>query len=552
MSRHRNMQGYVDEYYDDYDDYGDDDYGYNESGGYSTPVTKKAPAPKKQVQPKPKSTPKNSNNKQASKSKSKDLADKVKNVKIEVKIEKQASIPKVQLVSLDDIQKTIKTKPTLNLVIIGHVDSGKSTLTGHLLVKCGLVNNQELHKLSKAADLVNKSSFKFAFVMDDDEVEREHGVTINCSKRTFTTPKYKVNLADAPGHRDFVPNMISGAANADAAVLVIDGRPGEFESGFSENGQTREHAIIARSLGVTQLVVAINKMDAVNWEKQRFEQISTILKQFLTKSGFNKKNLHFVGVSGISGDNLDERHPSQAASLIDCIDKLNVPDRKIDKRSRIAITEISQVSESKLSCLARVETGSIQVNEIFHFQPNFESLDFLVQIAGVYRDDEENDESESIAPQYALAGETIGIDLKPINQKFENVFSSGTWLSQHNHPMQVGDKFRAKFLILGGDAQTYDNVDVPPITKGFNITLHLGLCEVPGKITRLGQLMDKKTGKPIDGKVRVLTKGQAAFITITTQRMICCDLTDSISTRFTVRVQGITVGSGQIEAFIYK
>merc|ERR1712071_165618 len=524
--------------------------------------------PKKAVKPAVKPTPKQPSKKpqQQSSSSSKNRVNKAANGVASINLNKQASsnsntstssvtqIPKVQLQDVIKLHKDSNSKPVLNLVIIGHVDAGKSTLTGHLLMKRGLVSNQEFHKLSKAADLVGKSSFKFAFILDDDETEREHGVTINVTKKSFSTDKYICCLADAPGHRDFVPNMISGAANADAAILVIDARTGEFETGFSENGQTREHALIVRSLGVTQLIIAVNKMDSVKWSADRFNQISATLGNFLMKfCGFSKKKITFVPVSGMSGDNLDTVFEGQEKSLMNCIDELSIPKRAVDKLCRIAITDISQATEGKLACVAKVESGTIQTNQLFQLQPHFESSEFIVQCSAVYRDNEESDESDKIG-FYAIAGETAGMDLKPISGKFESVYSSGMWLSEYKKPMTCSNRFEAQFLILGGDAQTYDNVAVPPITKGFNITLHLGLCEVPGKIAKIISLLNKKTGDALEGsgKVRCLLKGQAAKVVIQTDRTVTADLENNISTRFTVRIQGITIGSGVIKKMLAR
>ena len=375
-----------------------------------------------------------------------------------------SKIPKQDLKDVLSLHKSANNKPVLNLVIIGHVDAGKSTLTGHMLKKKGLVSDQQMHKLKKAADLVNKASFEFAFILDDDETEREHGVTINVTRKSFHTDKYICSLADAPGHRDFVPNMIGGAANADAAILVVDARKGEFESGFSESGQTREHALIVKSLGVTQLIVCVNKMDAAGWDKNRFDEIKNILGNFLKKIGFSKKSVTFIPVSGLSGENLDKKYQNQEKCLLDVIDDLEIPPRATEKPARISITDVSNVQETKLNCLGKVESGTIQTGQIFHLQPSALSDDFLVQVTGVYRDDDENEYENEIIQEkenasfYGIAGETVGLDLKPLFLKFEQVFNTGVWLSEYKKPMKIGEKFRATILILGGDAQTYRKI----------------------------------------------------------------------------------------------
>jgi len=551
----------MDDYYDD-GDYDDDEY----DDEYVAPKPAAKPKPVKPQTPKPHTpktkTPQNSASKtsssksytaQNSTSSTKSTSSQLSNLTID-----PTKIPKVELKDVLSLHKSEVHKPVLNLVIIGHVDAGKSTLTGHLLLKKGLVSDQEIHRNKKDAELVNKKSFEFAFIMDDDEQEREHGVTINVTRKTFNTEKYICALADAPGHRDFVPNMIGGAANADAAILVVDARKGEFESGFSESGQTREHALIVKSLGVGQLIVAVNKMDATGWSKDRFEEIQNILGNFLSKNvGFSKKCVTFIPVSGLSGENLTTRYNDKSKSLLEAIDSLTIPKRATDKPCRVSISDVSNVQETKINCLAKVEAGTVQTGQIFHLQPSSLTDDFLVQVCGVYRDDDEEYENEIIQEKenesfYGIAGETVGLDLKPIGLKFEQVYGSGMWLAEHKKPMKTGVKFRATILILGGDAQTYDNVAVPPITKGFNVTLHIGTTEVTGKISKIISLIDKKTGNSLPGRVRCLLKGNAATVVIRTDRPITADFENNLATRFTIRIQGITIGSGAFKSVVYE
>jgi len=176
-----------------------------------------------------------------------------------------------------------KEKVHINVVVIGHVDSGKSTTTGHLIYKCGGIDKRTIEKFEKDAQDMGKASFKYAWVLDKLKAERERGITIDISLWKFETPKYYVTIIDAPGHRDFIKNMITGTSQADCAVLMIASPTGEFEAGISKNGQTREHALLAYTLGVKQMIVVVNKMDdtSVNWAHSRYDDLKKEVQSYI-------------------------------------------------------------------------------------------------------------------------------------------------------------------------------------------------------------------------------------------------------------------------------
>ncbi len=250
-----------------------------------------------------------------------------------------------------------KEKPHINLVVIGHVDSGKSTTTGHLIYKCGGIDKRTIEKFEKEAAEMGKGSFKYAWVMDKLKSERERGITIDIALWKFETPKFMYTVIDAPGHRDFIKNMITGTSQADVAVLIVAAGTGEFEAGISKEGQTREHALLAHTLGVKQLIVGVNKMDAADYSERRYNEIKDEVSAYLTKVGYvvdNPKNpIFFVPISGYAGENLLERSDKmpwyKGPFLVEALDFMRVPKRPTDKPLRLPL----QVSRALSAARAR-------------------------------------------------------------------------------------------------------------------------------------------------------------------------------------------------------
>lgn len=235
-----------------------------------------------------------------------------------------------------DYQDYSESKHHINLIIVGHVDSGKSTLTGHLLYLLKQLDDKTMHKNEKESSQSGKASFKYAWALDETKEERDRGITIDIAYKTIRTRSKLVTILDAPGHRDFIPNMINGASQADAAILVIDTIINAFEAGFERGGQTREHAYLIKALGVNQVIIALNKLDVVGWDVERYSALKEVLKDYLMGLGFEDQNLFFVPISAFLGINImDSKHGVKELDwykgpcLVDIIDKLAIPQRDV-------------------------------------------------------------------------------------------------------------------------------------------------------------------------------------------------------------------------------
>uniref|UniRef100_A0A0E0GHL8 Elongation factor 1-alpha n=1 Tax=Oryza nivara TaxID=4536 RepID=A0A0E0GHL8_ORYNI len=264
-----------------------------------------------------------------------------------------------------------KEKTHINIVVIGHVDSGKSTTTGHLIYKLGGIDKRVIERFEKEAAEMNKRSFKYAWVLDKLKAERERGITIDIALWKFETTKYYCTVIDAPGHRDFIKNMITGTSQADCAVLIIDSTTGGFEAGISKDGQTREHALLAFTLGVKQMICCCNKMDATTpkYSKARYDEIVKEVSSYLKKVGYNPDKIPFVPISGFEGDNMIERSTNldwyKGPTLLEALDQINEPKRPSDKPLRLPLQDVYKIGGIGTVPVGRVETGVLKPGMVF-------------------------------------------------------------------------------------------------------------------------------------------------------------------------------------------
>eukprot|EP01083_Nonionella_stella_P131150 398212_1 len=304
-----------------------------------------------------------------------------------------------------------KEKTHVNIVVIGHVDAGKSTTTGHLIYKCGGIDKRAIEKFEKEAQEMGKGSFKYAWVLDKLKAERERGITIDIALWKFETNKYYFTIIDAPGHRDFIKNMITGTSQADVAILVIASGTGEFEAGIAKNGQTREHALLAFTLGVKQMICCVNKMDdkSVNYSEARFTEIKNEVSGFLKKIGYNPDKIPFIPISGWVGDNMLEKSPNmdwwKGMCLLEALDSIIPPKRPIDKPLRVPLQDVYKIGGIGTVPVGRVETGVLKPGMVVTFAPPM----ITTEVKSV--------EMHHESLKQAVPGDNVGFNIKNVSVK---------------------------------------------------------------------------------------------------------------------------------------
>uniref|UniRef100_W5NH94 HBS1-like protein n=1 Tax=Lepisosteus oculatus TaxID=7918 RepID=W5NH94_LEPOC len=444
---------------------------------------------------------------------------------------KTSSKAKQQIDVKAELEKRQGGKPLLNLVVIGHVDAGKSTLMGHLLYLLGNVNKRTMHKYEQESKKAGKASFAYAWVLDETGEERERGVTMDVGMTKFETKTKVITLMDAPGHKDFIPNMITGAAQADVAVLVVDASRGEFEAGFEAGGQTREHGLLVRSLGVTQLAVAVNKMDQVNWQKDRFQEIHAKLSQFLKQAGFKDSDVSFIPTSGLSGENLTTRSEVpeltawyKGSCLLEQIDSFRPPKRAVDKPFRLCVSDVFKDQGSGFCVTGKIEAGYIQTGDRILAVPPNETC----TVKGISLHDEPID--------WAAAGDHVSLTVTGMDIIKIKV---GCVFCDPKEPIKACTRFRARILLF--------NIDVP-VTQGFPVLLHYQTVSEPATIRKLVSVLHKSTGEVLKKKPKCLTKGQNALIELQTQRPVSLELYKDFKElgRFMLRYVGSTIAAGVV------
>lgn len=425
-----------------------------------------------------------------------------------------------------------KEKVHINIVVIGHVDSGKSTTTGHLIYKCGGIDKRTIEKFEKEAQEMGKGSFKYAWVLDKLKAERERGITIDIALWKFESAKYYFTIIDAPGHRDFIKNMITGTSQADCAVLVIASPQGEFEAGISKNGQTREHALLAFTLGVKQLIVAVNKMDdkTVSFGQARYEEIVKEVSAYIKKVGYNPEKVPFVPISGWNGDNMLERSPSltwyKGPTLIEALDAIVEPKRPSDKPLRVPLQDVYKIGGIGTVPVGRVETGILKPGTVVTFSP----ANVTTEVKSV--------EMHHVALTEAFPGDNVGFNVKNVSVKDirrGNVAGD----SKNDPPIEAAD-FTAQVIILNHPGQ---------IHNGYTPVLDCHTAHIACRFTEILTKVDRRSGKEIEKLPKNIKTGDCAIIKLVPSKPMTVETFAEYPPlgRFAVRDMRQTVAVGVIK-----
>jgi len=436
-----------------------------------------------------------------------------------------------------------KEKDHVNLVVIGHVDSGKSTTTGHLIYLCGGIDQRTIEKFQKEASSIGKGSFAFAWVLDKLKAERDRGITINITLTKFETKKYHYTIIDAPGHRDFIKNMITGTSQADVSVLIISAKSGDFEAGISKEGQTREHALLSFTLGVKQMVVCVNKMDdvTVKYSKERFDEIKKEATMFLKKSGYKVEQIPFIPISGLNGTNLtsmtDEpglkwyAEQKGAMCLIDALDTKEAPVRPSDKPLRLPINDVFKISGVGTVPVGRVETGIIKPGMVIKFTPS-----------GLSSECKSVEMHHEKLPE-AIPGDNVGFQVRNIAVK--DIKRGYVCSDEKNQPAQETETFNAQVIILNHPGQ---------INKGYSPVCDCHTTHTACKFEELLQKVDRRSGKATEESPQFLKNNEAAIVRMRPTKPMCVENFKDFPPlgRFAVRDMKQTVAVGVIKEVTHK
>jgi len=412
-----------------------------------------------------------------------------------------------------------KKKPHINLAVIGHVDHGKSTLVGRLLYETGNIPQHLIEQYRKEAEQKGKATFEFAWVMDNLKEERERGLTIDVSHQKFETDKYYFTIVDCPGHRDFVKNMITGASQADAAILVVAAPDGVM-------AQTKEHVFLARTLGINQLIVAINKMDAVNYDEKRFNEVKEDVSKLLQMVGYKPAETPFIPISayyGVNIVNLSDQTPwYKGPTIMEALNMLKEPEKPIDLPLRIPVQDVYSISGVGTVPVGRVETGVLRKGDKVVFEP-----------AGVGGEVKSIEMHHEEIPE-AVPGDNIGFNVRGVSK---NDLRRGDVCGHPDKPPTVADEFTAQIVVLQHPTA---------ITVGYTPVVHCHTAQVACRFVELQKKLDPRTGQVKEENPQFLKTGDAAIVKLKPTRPMVIEKVREIPQlgRFAIRDMGQTIAAG--------
>ena len=446
---------------------------------------------------------------------------------------KEAEKEEKQLMEELANSKDVDNREHLNLVFIGHVDAGKSTIGGQILYLSGQVDQRVIEKYEREAKDKNRDSWYMAYIMDTSEEERAKGKTVEVGKAHFATEKKRYTVLDAPGHKNYVPNMIAGAAQADVGVLVIAARKGEFETGFEKGGQTREHAQLAKTLGVTKLVVVVNKMDdpSVKWDKKRFDEVYTKLIPFLKVCGYKEKDITFVPISGLKGTNVRDLVPKSECdwytgkSFFDTLDDLEPMDR--DPNAPFRMPVMDKYAEMGCMVMGKTESGACRVGQKVTLMPG--RID--CKIEKLWQDEDD--------VSICKCGENVRMKLSGVDEKD---IHPGMVLCPPNKLAFVTQEIECQLAIV----ELLEHKSI--FSTGYNAVIHIHSVTEEIEVKKLVSEMDPKTRKPKESKCKFLKAGSIGVVRMTIAAPICVEKFSDVPQlgRFTLRDEGKTIAIGKV------
>lgn len=416
-----------------------------------------------------------------------------------------------------------KQKPHLNVIFIGHVDHGKSTTVGRLMYDSGMVTEQDLRKLKDKAKELGKAGFEFAFVMDSLKEEQERGVTIDLSYKKLITPKREISIIDAPGHKDFIKNMITGTSQADVGFLVVD-----VSNGVQE--QTKEHIWLSKTLGIGQLAVLVNKMDTVKYAESKFNEVKEQVSKVMKMAGFKMESTPFIPISAYEGDNVVKKSANMSwyagPTVSEQLDLFKEPEKPTQLPLRLPIQDVYNITGIGVVPVGKVETGTMKIGDKVIFVPGREGKGISGEVKTIEMHHEQI--------QVAEPGDNIGFNVRGIAKKD---IARGDVVGHVDNPPTVATEFTAQIVVLNHPTV---------VTIGYTPVFHAHTAQVACQITAIKKKMDPATGQVIAENPDILKNGDAAIVQIKPTRPLVIEKQSDIPhmARFAIRDAGSTVAAG--------
>jgi elongation factor 1-alpha len=422
-------------------------------------------------------------------------------------------------------------KPTMNIVFVGHVDHGKSTCVGQLVFQSGIVPEQEMKKLRDEAEKQGKPGFEFAYIMDRIKEERERGVTIDLAYQKIITPKRHITIIDAPGHKDFVKNMITGASQADAAFLTIAAKEGV-------QPQTKEHLWLLRTMGVKEIAVLVNKMDTVDYKEEDFNKVKGEVSDLLKVVGIDSEKTTFLAVSGLKGDNVKEKSENmgwyKGPTIWEQLDLFEEPKPPVDLPMRMPIQDVYEITGIGTVPVGKIETGVMKVGQKIIVLPGRSGAGIEGEVKSIEMHHEQHKE--------APAGFNVGINLRGIGKKD---IARGDVICDAAKPATMAEEFTAQVAIINHPTV---------VAKGYTPVFHVHTAQVPCQLIEIVHKIDPASGQPMEGKVDFLKNGDVAVCKFKPMgNLVIEKASDNPNmARFAIRDAGATVAAGNVTDLVEK